>query len=60
MNRIDQNPGRGSGNSWRARKKPVNVTAAAANQQIAPTARTPGVDPDNVTIRPAMVMASTA
>jgi hypothetical protein len=34
MNRIDQYPGRGSGNSCRGHKNPVNVTAAAASQLI--------------------------
>jgi hypothetical protein len=58
MNRIDQYPGRGSGNSCRAQKKPVNVTAAAASQLATPTTRSHGVDPDNITIRPAIAMAS--
>jgi len=52
MNRIDQYPGRGSGKSFRAQKNPVNVTAAVASQVISPTARTHGVDPDNITMRP--------
>ena len=58
MNRIDQYPGRGSGSSCRAQKNPANVTAAAASQMITPTARTHGVDPDNITMRPAMATAS--
>jgi hypothetical protein len=55
MNRIDQHPGRCSGNSCQAQKKPVNVTAAAASQM---TVRTHGVDPDNVTRGPAIATAS--
>jgi hypothetical protein len=31
MNRIGQNPGRGSGSACRAQMNPVNVTAAATN-----------------------------
>ena len=58
MNRIDQYPGRGSGNSCRAQKNPVNVTAAAESQMITPAARTHGVDPDDITMRPAMATAS--
>ena len=53
INRIDQNPGRGSGSSCRARKNPVTVTAAAASQKITPPARSHGVDPDNIAMRPA-------
>ena len=34
MNRIGQSPGRGSGRSWRARKTPVKVTAAAASRDL--------------------------
>jgi hypothetical protein len=58
MNRIDQYPGRGSGSSCRAWKTPVTVTTAAASQMITPTARTHGVDPDTITIRPTTAMAS--
>jgi hypothetical protein len=58
MNRIDQSPGRWSGSSCRDQKNPVNVTAAAASQMITPTARTHGVDPDNITIKPEMPTAS--
>ena len=58
MNRIDQYPGRGSGNSCRAQKKPVNVTAAAASQLVTPTTRSHGVVPDNITIRPPIATAS--
>src|SRR5580692_6094563 len=54
MNRIDQYPGRGSGSSCRARKNPVRVTTAAASQMIAPMAKTHGVDPDTITMRPTM------
>ena len=53
ISRIDQNPGRGSGSSCPARKKPVTVTAAATSQKITPPARTHGVDPDNIAMRPA-------
>jgi hypothetical protein len=58
MNRIDQNVGRGSGNSCRACTNPVNVTGTVPSQMITPTARTHGVDPDSVTIKPAMATAS--
>ena len=58
MNRIDQYPGRGSGSSCRDQKNPANVTAAAASQMITPTARTHGVDPNDITMRPAMATAS--
>lgn len=58
MNRIDQNPGRGPGSSCRAQRRPVNVTAAAASQMITPPARTHAVDPDDITMRPAMATAS--
>ena len=58
MNLIDQYPGRGSGNWHRAQKTPVKVTAATASQMINPTARTHGVDPDNITTRPAIATAS--
>ncbi len=54
MNRIDQYPGRGSGSWFRARKNPVSVTAAAASQMSAPTARIHGVDPDHITMSPTM------
>jgi hypothetical protein len=36
----------------------VTAAAAAASQIISPTARTHGVDPDNITMRPAMATAS--
>jgi hypothetical protein len=39
MNRIDQYPGRGSGNSCLAQKKPVKVTPAPASQLITPMLR---------------------
>ena len=58
MNRIDQNVGRGSGNSCRACTKPVNVTGTVQSQTITPTARTHGVDPDSITIKPAKATAS--
>ena len=58
MNRIDQYPGRGSGNSCRAHKNPVNVTAAAASQLITPTARSHSVDPDDNTMTPTMATTS--
>jgi len=58
MNRIDQYPGRGSGSSWRVRKNPANVTAAEASQMITPMARTHGVDPNDITMTPAMATAS--
>jgi hypothetical protein len=58
MNRIDQNVGRGSGSSCRARKNPVNVTATAPSQMITPTAKTHGVDPERITIKPAKATAS--
>src|SRR5271165_974159 len=58
MNRIDQYPGRGSGSSCRDQKNPANVTASAASQMITPTARTHGVDPNDMTMRPAMATAS--
>ncbi len=58
MNRIGQNPGRGSGSSWRALMNPVNVTVAAASQTMTPTARTHGVDPDHMMMRPARTTAS--
>src|SRR5665213_2094630 len=58
MNRIDQYPGRGSGSSCRDQKNTANVTAAAASQMITPTARTHGVDPNDITMRPAMATAS--
>jgi len=50
IQRIGQNPGRGSGSSRRAQKTPVKVTAAAASQMITPTTRTHGV----VAMMPAM------
>ena len=53
IDRIDQNPGRGSGSSCRASWNPVAVTAAATSQKITPTPRIQDVDPDNVAIRPA-------
>jgi hypothetical protein len=58
MNRIDQYPGRGSGSSCRDRKNPVNVTTAAASQMITPTARSHGVESDDITIAPAIATAS--
>jgi hypothetical protein len=58
-NRIDQYPGRGSGSSCRDQKNPANVTAAAAESQIiTPTARTHGVEPNDITMRPAMATDS--
>jgi hypothetical protein len=56
MNRIDQYPGRGSGNSCRDHKIPVNVTTATASQVITPTARTHGVAPIDITMMPARAM----
>jgi len=50
IQRIGQNPGRGSGSSRRAQQTPVKVTAAAASQMITPTTRTHGV----VAMMPAM------
>src|SRR5271165_5731377 len=58
MNRIDQYPGRGSGSACRDQKNPANVTAAAASQMNTPTATTHGVDPNDITMRPAMATAS--
>jgi hypothetical protein len=58
MNRIDQYPGRGSGSSCLDQRNPVNVTAAAASQMITPAARTHGVDPNDITMRPVMATAS--
>ena len=58
MNRIDQNVGRGSGSSCRARTNPVNVTATVQSQMITPTPRIHGVDPDSITIKPAMATVS--
>jgi hypothetical protein len=58
MKRIDHHPGRGSESSRRVQKNPVNVTAAAASQMIAPAARIQGVDPNDITMRPTMPMAS--
>ena len=58
MNRIDQYPGRGSESPCRVRKNPANVTAAEASQMITPMARTHGVDPDDITMTPAMATAS--
>jgi len=58
MNRIDQNVGRGSGSSCLARRNPVNVAATVQIQMITPTARTHGVDPDSVTIKPTRATAS--
>jgi hypothetical protein len=58
MNRIDHHPGRGSGNSCRARTTPVKVTAeAAANQMTIPTARTHGIEPVASTMTPTMPTA---
>ncbi len=58
MNRIDQNPGRGLGSRCRAQKKLPNATTAAKNQVISPTPRTHGVDPNSITMRPAMTTTS--
>src|ERR1019366_818634 len=58
MNLIDQYPGRGSGSSCRGQKNPANVTATAASQMNTPTARTHGVDPNDITMRPATATAS--
>jgi len=58
MNRIDQYPGRGSGTSCRDRKNLTNVTVAEASQMITPMARTHGVDPNDITMRPAMATVS--
>jgi hypothetical protein len=58
MNRIGQYPGRGSGREERDRKNPINVTEAEASQMITPTARTHGVDPDDITTTPAIATAS--
>ncbi len=52
MNRIDQNPGRGSGSSRRDQRNPVNVTAAEASQMIIPMAKTHGVDPNDTMMMP--------
>jgi len=57
MSRIDQNPGRGSGSCGRAQKNPVYVTTAAASQMTTPTARTHGVAPNDITMRPAITTA---
>jgi len=58
MNRIDQNPGRGVGSRCRAQRNPANATKAAVSQLISPTAKTHGVDPDHITMRPAITTAS--
>ena len=58
INRSDQSPGRGSGSSCRAQKKPATVTAAAASQPITPIARTHDVDPDSMRTRPTKATAS--
>lgn len=55
MNRIGQYPGRGSEREERDRKNPVNVTAAEASQTITPVARTQGVNPNDITMTPAIV-----
>ena len=55
---IDQYPGRGWGRSCRDQKNPANVAATAASQVISPTARTHGVDPNDITMRPAAATAS--
>ena len=52
INLIDQYPGRGSGSSCRDKKNPANVMAATASQNEYPTARTGGVDPDDLTMIP--------
>ena len=46
------------GSSCRDRKNPVNVTAAEASQMITPTARSHGVEPDDITMMPAIATAS--
>jgi hypothetical protein len=53
MKRIGQNPRRGSGRSCRHQKTPVRVTTAAVSHMITPTARTNGVDPNDITMMPA-------
>jgi hypothetical protein len=58
INRIDQYPGRGSGRSCRDQKNPANVTAAVASHMITPMTRTHGVDPNDITMMPAMATAS--
>ena len=58
MNRIDHNPGRGTGSSCRAKKNAVSVTAEAASHISTPAARIQGVDPDSITTRPAIPTAS--
>jgi hypothetical protein len=55
MYRMDQYPGRGSRSCGRAQKSPAYVTAAS--QMISPTARTHGVDPNDITMSPAMTIA---
>jgi hypothetical protein len=54
MRRIDQSLGRGSGSSFRAWRKPVNVTGTVASQMITPTARTHDEDPLASAMRPAI------
>jgi hypothetical protein len=58
MSRIDQGLGRGSGNAFRAQRKPVKVTGTVASQMITPQARTHRVDPDAITMSPAIATAS--
>ena len=58
MNRSDQSPGRGSGNSCRAQNNPVKVTTATPSHMITPAARTQGVAPDDITMMPATATAS--
>lgn len=58
MSRIDHSLGRGSGSSYRAARKPINVTGTVTSQMITPVARTHGVDPNARAMRPAMATAS--
>ena len=58
IHRSDHHPGRGSGSSYRARKTPVNVTAAQTSQMNIPAARIQGVEPEDSTITPTMTTAS--
>jgi hypothetical protein len=53
-------PVRGSrlGKLYRNRKNPANVTAEAASQMITLRARTHGVDPNDITMKPAIATAS--
>ena len=58
LNRIDQNPGRGSGSWCKDRKKPAAKTTAAVSQTTTPTARSHAVDPNDITMRPTKATAS--